>query len=703
MTSLSLLLDRAARLVGQRLGADRVDEVNQLQASAGLSGSELFVLAWRTVGLTGAPVLLANPVAADMPFVGWRAQEGWFLVTGRQADGAWALTGVDGSPLSASGANALEDAQCLSLPRRAVSAEASPGALQVVWRAVLDYRSIFTDAVLATAVVNLLALATSLYSMQVYDRVIPNQGFQTLKVLTVGAIAAALLEVLLKQVRSRMIDRACTAIDQQLSGWFFSRMMGIRMEKRPASVGTLASQVKGFEQVRGMLTSTSLFVLVDVPFALFFILIIALVGGWVVLVPLLTLPLALAAGLMFQRAIQRHSRDNLSGSNQKAGLLVEAIDGAESLKANGAEWRFQSRWNQLVQKTGVSELAIRNYSASSQNLTAVMQQVGYVALVATGAYLVSENLLTMGGLLACSIISNRAMAPIIQLPGMMVQWAHARAAIEGLDQIIALPNESDDAHHALVPGHLEGSLRFERVRFAYGMADHLALEIERLEIRPGERIGLLGSIGSGKSTLLKLASGLYRPREGKSFLGEIDMGLLAPSVIREAIGYLPQDVRLFSGTLRDNLLLGLADPGDEAILAAARRTGLMDLISAQPKGLALEITEGSRGVSGGQRQLIAITRLLLAKPRIWLLDEPTGSMDAASEARITALLKEVSDTGVTLMVSTHKTGLLPLLDRLVVVHGGRIVVDGPRQAVMDKLSGRPAVPQRVPELAGVSA
>jgi ATP-binding cassette subfamily C protein LapB len=496
------------------------------------------------------------------------------------------------------------------------------------------------------------------------------------------------MEFILKLVRSHMVDRTCNAIDHDLSKWFFARMLGIRMEARPASVGTLASQVKGFEMVRGVLASTSLFVLADVPFALFFILVIFLVGGWVAAVPLIALPIALTAGLMFQSVIQKHTRENISGNNRKAGLLVEAVDGAESLKANSAEWKLQGRWNTLVTETSASDQQIRTYSALAQNLTVALQQFSYIGLIATGAWLVTQNMLTMGGLLACSIISNRALMPIVQLPGVMVQWAHARAAIEGLDKIIALPSEADDAEHTLTPQSLDGVIKLERVRFNYGMAKRLALEVERLEIRPGERVGMIGPIGSGKSTLLKLASGLYRPNEGKVFLSGMDMTMLAPLVVREVVGYLPQEARLFSGTLRDNLLLGLPDPGDESILDAARKSGLIELISGQPKGLGLEITEGGRGVSGGQKQLIALTRLLLAKPKVWLLDEPTGSMDADSEARVVALLKSQLGSQESALIATHKTALLPMLSRLLVVQNGRIVMDGPRDEVMAKLAGR---------------
>jgi ATP-binding cassette subfamily C protein LapB len=682
------LIDKSARLVGQRVAAARLVELERLlgQMDESQSVVALFTEVWRAADLDGIPVRLHSPTPANLPFAIHGANFGWCLIQSRGADGCWHGQIAGGAALSL---ERLDDVACVSLPRRSTVFNATPDAMRLVRAALWAHKGVFIDAVVATGLITLLTLAASLFSMQVYDRVIPNQGFNTLWVLTVGVTLAICLEFVLKQVRSHTVDRTCNVVDQELSEWFFSRMLGIRMEARPAFVGTLASQVKGFEVVRGVLASTSIFVLVDVPFALLFLGVIALVGGWLVAVPLIALPIALVAGVMFQSAIQRHAHLNVSASNRKAGLLVEAVGGVESLKANSAEWTIQARWNHLVAETGFAEQKMRNYSALSQNLTVSLQQLAYIALVAVGAYLVAENQMTMGALLACSIISNRALMPIVQLPGVMLQWAQARAAIRGLEQIIALPNEADEAHYALAPQSLEGGLRFERTRFAYGAAHRMALEAERLEIKPGERVGLIGAIGSGKSTLLKLASGMYRPAQGKVLLGGVDLALLAPPVVRETVGYLPQEACLFSGSLRDNLLLGLPDPGEQAILAAARRTGLIELVLSQPRGLALEMTEGGRGVSGGQRQLIAVTRLLLARPKVWLLDEPTGAMDSVTEARVISLLRELAAEGVTLVATTHKTALLPLFDRLLLLQGGRVLLDGPRDIVLAKLSGKP--------------
>jgi len=695
-SNIAALIDQSARLAGQRVAGARLTGIDALvdQLDEGAGATSLFAGAWRAADLDGTPVRLNNPTPVNLPFVAYSDGLGWMMVQSFGADNFWRGINANNEELSL---ESLDNVTCVSLPQRSAVAQAKPTAFGLVRNALWARKGVFIDAVLATALINLLTLATSLYSMQVFDRVIPSEGFHTLWVLSLGVTLSICLEFMLKQVRSRTIDHTCNGIDHKLSEWFFNRMLGIRMEARPASVGTLASQIKGFEMVRGVLASTSLFVLADVPFAIFFLLVIALIGGWVVIVPIVAMPIALVAGIMFQRAIQQHTRLNLSASNRKAGLLVEAVDGAESLKTNSAEWSVQGRWNKLVQETSHAEQSIRDYSALSQNMTVGFQQLSYIALVAAGAYFVTENEMTMGALLACSIIGNRAMMPIVQLPGVMVQWALARAAMEGLEQVINLPNEADELHHVLAPQTLEGSLRFERTRFAYGAAGRVVLEIEHLDIKPGERVGLVGAIGSGKSTLLKLASGLYRPAAGKVFLGGMDVALLSSPVTREIIGYLPQEAKLFSGTLRDNLVLGLPDPGEEAILAAARRTGLIDLILGQPKGLALELTEGGRGVSGGQKQLIAITRMLLAKPKVWLLDEPTGSMDSVTESRIVNLLRELSSEGTTLIVTTHKTALLPLLERLIILQGGRLLIDGPRDAVLAKISGqgqaKPAVQQ----------
>jgi ATP-binding cassette subfamily C protein LapB len=686
LDTLSPVIIQSARLTGQSVQRERKNEIEAAlaQANGSDAAASLVQRAWKAANLEGGPLRLGAPRPNDCPFVGWHENRGWFVVVSQNADASWLVQNANGATARI---QTLDDVECVSLPAKIDGGAGVPKASHLIWKAIWQRKSVFFESMLATILVSMLALAASVFSMQVYDRVIPNHGFHTLWVLSVGVVAALLLELMLKHVRSFSVERTSTRIDAELSAWFFERALGIRMECRPSSVGTLAAQIKGFEMVRGIMSSTSIFMLADVPFALFFIAIIGIIGGPMVLVPIVLLPISLFTGLMFQRRIGRHAMQNQGQSNRKAGLLVESIDGAESLKANSAEWKLQSRWGRLVEEAGESDYQIKHYSSLSQHLTVSLQQIGYVGLVALGAYLVSENQLTMGALIACTIINGRALSPIAQLPGLMVQWAHARAAIDGLDKLISLPNEIDDRVDALTPGGADAGVRFEQARFGYGSTTDMALDTGRLEISSGEKVGIIGGIGSGKSTLLKLASGLYRPAQGKVFLGGIDMATISPGFLRETIAYLPQEIRLVSGTLRDNLLQGLPDPGDEALLQAARETGLFALISGHPKGLALPISEGGRGISGGQKQLVALTRMLLSQPRVLLLDEPTASMDAAAEAKVVTMLKAKAAAGATLLVATHKSALLPIVDRLLVMQGGHLAMDGPRDLVLAKLSG----------------
>jgi ATP-binding cassette, subfamily C, bacterial LapB len=564
--------------------------------------------------------------------------------------------------------------------------------LSLLRAAVGRRKGVLRDALLATFIVNVLALATSLFSMQVYDRVIPNSGFQTLYVLVAGVGLSILLELLLRHLRGVMLDREGTRIDAELSEWFFRRALGIRMEMRPPTLGTFAAQIKSLDLLKGVIASGPVFVLADVPFGLFFVGVIWMIGGPLAVIPLLMIPLSLFAGMAFWGRIQRETAASQGHSDQKSGTLVESIDAIESIKANDASVTMTERWRVLVDAAGGEDDRIKYWSELSGNLTQTLQQLGYVALIAYGAYLVTVGEMTMGGLIACSIIGSRALAPFGRLPSVLVQWAHAKAAVISLDRLIGHPNELDEMEHQLSPGALEGTLRMEGVRFFYGRNTRPALEVSALSVAAGERIGVIGTIGSGKSTFLKLVSGLWRANEGRVFLGGVDMAMIQPSRLHALVAYVPQDVRLIRGTLRENLVMGLPDMDDETLLGVMRETGLIDLLNGHSLGLSLPISEGGRGISGGQRQLIALTRLLLLQPRVLLLDEPTASMDAATEARVVALLGRMAANGTTLLVATHKTAVMPLLDRLLVFKEGRLVVDGPREQTLAMLAGKPPVP-----------
>jgi ATP-binding cassette, subfamily C, bacterial LapB len=685
-TTLIPVLEHSAMLVGQSVPRACLDDMVREIGAAGDAEALVAVVrrAWQAGRLDGVPAALANPKPSDCPFIARDLQHGFLVALQSNADGSWLAQSATGGKVRIEGSEALE---CVTIPPKETPSGNQSRSAAIIWQTVCKYRSVFSEALLATFLINLLALVTSIYSLQVYDRVIPHNGYQTLFVLTAGVVLASLFNLVLSQVRGSILDKTSTRMDLELSEWFFERAMGIQLSFRPKSVGTLSSQLRGLELVRGVMSSSSLFLLADIPFAFFFIFVIYLIGGVVAIVPLIFFLVSFLSGLLFLWKIKQYTKLNQGQSNKKVGLLVESIDAIEMIKANGAEWDQQSRWNTLAAEAAGCDDKLKQFSVLPSNISSFLSQLAYIALVAFGAYLVTLHQMTMGALIACSMISGRVLSPLGQFPGFMIKWGHAKSAIEGLDKLLSLPNELDDRGTALIPGHLDGHVRMEGVSFKYER-DLPSLEFPSLDIKPGEKIGIIGSIGSGKSTLLKLASGLYRPQAGRVLIDGMDMAQIAPRVLREAIFYLPQDVRLISGTLRDNLLQGLPDPGDEALLEASRQTGLFELVRNHPKGLALPISEGGRGISGGQRQSIALTRMVLAKPKLILLDEPTASMDATTEANLVATLNRIASTGVTLLVATHKSALLPILDRLLVVQGGKLIMEGPRDLVLAKLSGR---------------
>jgi ATP-binding cassette subfamily C protein LapB len=546
-------------------------------------------------------------------------------------------------------------------------------------------KSVFIESIFATATMSVLALASSFYTMQVYDRVIPSQGYSTLTVLTIGVLIGILLELLMKQLRAYIVDRGCKAIDQELSGVFFGQVLDIRMDVRPRSVGTFAGQIKNFEMVRNFMTSSTLFIFADAPFILFFILVIFAVAGWLALIPLIFLPIVITIGFYAKWKISRLAAEQMDGANKKSGLLIEAIDGIEAIKSVGGEWKMLGRWNNLTKELSEKELSMRSSTMRATSLTQSLQQICYISMIAAGAYAVTTGKITQGALIACSIISNRALSPIGQITGMIVQWQHAQEALKGLDEIMALERDRDDNLDLVIPESCRGNLSLDAASFSYN-EDIVALSAVNLNIKPGERVAIIGSVGSGKSTLIKLLSGLYKPSEGRSFLDGVDMMHLAPEFVREQLGYLTQDVRLFHGTLRENLVMGLPSPTDSQILSAAHATGLNVLIQSHPKGLALPIMEGGRGLSGGQRQLVGLTRMLIAQPKVLILDEPTASMDNDLEAYVMQNLFAKLPRSTTIILATHKGSLLKLVDRVIVMAHSKVIADGRPDDVMKKMT-----------------
>lgn len=549
------------------------------------------------------------------------------------------------------------------------------------------HKSVVVEAVVASLIINLLALAISLFSMQVYDRVIPTNSKYTLIILASGVALMILFEAAMKFARSKVMDKMVIGMDEKLSRSIFERLLAVRVDKMPNSVGSLAAQLRGYEQVRSFFTASTLFTLVDIPMSLLFIVLIAIIGSPIVaVIPIIAAVIGIALGLSSRKKIDKISAENATASYLKTGILVETVEGMETIKAGSGNWKFLSKWLDVTEDTIDNDLKMRHANDNLNYSVQMLQQISYVSIVIAGAFVVMSQGMTIGGLIACTILGGRILAPIMSAPNLLVQYSHAKAAKANIERLFDLEQDNNEVAHPLAPSKIHGWYQCHNMTFNYAGNERNALNIEYLDIKAGERVAILGSIGSGKSTLLKILSGMYMPTSGHVLLDGLDIGHISRESMSEQVGYLQQDHRLFQGTLRENLLIGMPAPPDDVIGEVLHRTGLIRLVSGHSSGLDLPISEGGKGLSGGQKQLVAFTRLVLTKPSVWLLDEPTASMDNMQENQcLQVLAQELQDPTKTLIVSTHKMGLLALVNRIIIMADGKVVMDGPKQAVLSKL------------------
>jgi ATP-binding cassette subfamily C protein LapB len=631
--------------------------------------------------------IVRKPRANDFPLLVYSDQHGWCL--GEQWHSASEIRLITASGVDVVAYDAALHVARVAFPKE-VRRHSAESAFDIFVGALAARKRALIDAGIATLVINVIALSTSLFSMQIYDRVIPQGGFATLWVLTAGVAIALLFDFAIRNARATLVDREAAAIDAEISEFFFARMQAIRLDRRPPGIGTTAAQMRGLDQVRSMMASATLFILADLPFALLFMAVMALIGGSVVIVSMVLFPLALSFANLFSRFIREATARSQSTSYQKNGILVEALDAGETIKTNLGDWQMLARWNQLVDKVDEDEQQVRLWSTRAASTFNLLQQVAYVAIVVIGAYRVGLGEMTMGGLIACTIISGRINGPLVSaLPNLLLQWEYARGSLGALDRILSAPSDHQAGSRSIKLRDPKGQLRAENIEFAYPDSRN-GVALEKLEIKPGERIAVIGPIGSGKSTFLRLLAGLYAPQRGQILLDGLEISQIAHDDLRRNIYYLPQDFRVISGTLRDNLTLGIPSPSDNDLLDAAQQTGLISLINGHPRGLDMPVGEGGRGLSGGQRTLVGLTRVLLLKPRLLMLDEPTANLDQESEARVMhAILRTLSST-TSLVLVTHKAQLLSLANRIILFAEGRIALDGPNQAVIETLQKQAA-------------
>ena len=546
-------------------------------------------------------------------------------------------------------------------------------------------------AIIASVSINLLALGTSFYSMQVYDRVIPTNGISTLIALTVGVGIAIFLEMILKLSRGSIIDQASKNMDVEYSHNIFDRFLSIRSDNMPKGIGTLSSKINNYVVVRGFITTASVFILIDFPFAFFFLGIITLVGGVEIGQLILTfIIISILIGFIFKNKIEVLIKSSTLASHKKHGLLVESVENSQKIKTTGASWSVMNKWSQFTEDAINDDIHVKHYTDISTHLASFVQQISYVATVAFGAYLISTTSdLTMGSLIAITILSNKVFQPMSQIPGLFVQWGKVKVAVEDLDGLYKLASDNEGVDRPITTQLQSHGILCKDLKFSYNEGSE-TLNIPNLQIQPGEKVAILGVIGSGKSTLLKILASLYKPTSGKVLLNGIDTQQLSKDNISNTIGYLEQDTKLFSGTLRDNLSIGLVDIADEEILRVSELTGLMKLISALPKGLDTKVPEGGDSVSGGQRQLIALTRMLIGESKVLLLDEPTASLDEITEKHILAILQKNITEKQTLIVVTHKAALLNLVDRIIILTEKGIAADDKKEVVLEMLKNKKA-------------
>jgi ATP-binding cassette subfamily C protein LapB len=554
------------------------------------------------------------------------------------------------------------------------------------WDAIAKCWPIYGEVLLASLLINLFALVTPFFTMNVYDRVVPNLAMETLWVLTIGVAIVFGFDLLLRTLRAYFIDVAGKRVDTMLSASLFAKVLGIRIADRPASVGAFANNVQEFESLREFVTSATITTLVDLPFALLFILAMAWLGGPIAWVPLVAFPLIVGFGLVMQRPLSRAVRESFRHSAQRQATLVETLAGLETIKSQRAEGPAQRRWEEAIGQLAKLGLRTRLIANTVINFSTFVQQAAYVAVVAIGVHLIAAEQLTVGGLIACTLLVGRVLAPLSQIAGLLTRYHHARTALASIDKTMSLADERPAEQEFVSRPQLQGAVEFRDVTFNYPGQEVAALTNVSFRIAPGERVALIGRIGSGKTTIEKLILGLHAPTSGSILIDGIESRQIDPVELRRDIGYVPQDIVLFYGSVRDNIVLGAPRIDDAAVLRAAGQAGVTEFVDSHPRGFAMPVGERGEAISGGQRQAIAIARAYLLQPPILLLDEPSNAMDNRTEEQFKARLAEQLDQR-TLILITHRASLLSLVNRIIVIEAGRVAIDGPRDQVLAALAG----------------
>ena len=655
------LLVRAAERVG--LGVQRrlvrvgkLDSFDLPALIVGETGKPLVVLAQN-----GADVVVYNPELdkeETLPLAGSLAEPRDALIFKPKQTEA----GDDADASSQTGRHWLRD------------------ALSGHWRGLIF-------VMLAATFINIFAVVMPLFTLNVYDRVLPNKAVATLWVLATGVFLVFLFDFLLKAARAAIIDHAGRQIDLRLSSVLFDKVLNTALHARPGSTGAFVNRIAQYEVLRDFLTAHTVVMFIDILFMGIFVYVIAMLIGWVVLFPVLATAIAIATTLIIGARSRAAVKSALQESSTRNALLVEALSCVQTVKTSRAEGLFQSRWESAVLASSETQSRIKQYQSVAGQVTSVLGQLSSVCIIIGSTYLFAEGEISMGAIIASMMLSSRIIAPVAQISATLLRTRSAIEAYQTLSNIMELPDERRIGKGFVTREIAEGAISFTKVRFAYPDTEHFVLDQVSFSIGPGEKVGVIGRVGSGKTTLGRLLVNFYQPQEGDIMIDGVSIQQYHPAELRRQVGLVLQDPELFSGTVKENILLSNPQADDADLLEVSTRAGVSEFVSRHPSGFDLKV--GERGVllSGGQRQAVALARILLAKPRILFLDEPSSSMDLATERQLIQHLSNSLEPQHTVLIATHRFSLLSLVERIIMLDNGRIVADGPRDEVLERLRG----------------
>ena len=555
------------------------------------------------------------------------------------------------------------------------------------WGTLKRSKKIYFDVVLASFIINLFVLASPLFTMNVYDRVVPNNAVETLWVLALGVSVVYGIDLFLKFVRSYFLEIAGKKSDIIMSSILFERVMDMKFSNKPKSVGSFASNLKEFDTVRNFFSSASLAAIVDLPFAIIFLIVTYFIGSYIVLVPIVIMIAILCYTFFIKDPLQNAIKSTFEASAIKNGILIESLSSLETIKTLGASGHTQWNWEEATGEIANRSIKSKIITTSITTVTSFLVQLNTIAIIVLGVYMIQDTHLTMGGLIAAVMLSSRAIAPMGQVASLAANFEQTKTAYQSLSKIMQMPVERPEGKKFVRRNSFDGKIEFKNVSFTYPDTTKGSLDRINFVIQSGEKVGIIGKNGSGKTTLQKLILGLYSPTEGSVLIDGIDINQIDPADLRRNIGYVPQDVVLFKGTVRENIVQKAPYVDDIQIIKAAKVSGVDEYVNAHPLGFDMPVFERGDGISGGQRQSIAVARAFLLDSPIILLDEPTNSLDNTVENKLKINLK-TNTANKTMLLVTHRTSMLDLVDRLIVMDNGKILLDGPRDEVLARLSGK---------------